>query len=185
MALACLAGAACGESGAPGVGSAALVAVLSAMPSELAPNLADAEMTLAVDVAGRDVRMGSLGGVPVVLAMTGIGTANAAAVSSAVLDAFPVTGVIVSGVAHLAAHRGRQRDRDLDHPPMEASSPPTVAGWRRRARSRSRAAWGFRAAARRRRERRARRSASTTIRRSSSAVWATPATRSAARLSPV
>ena len=100
VALACLAGAACGESGAPGVGSAALVAVLSAMPSELAPNLADAEMTLAVDVAGRDVRMGSLGGVPVVLAMTGIGTANAAAVSSAVLDAFPVTGVIVSGVAH-------------------------------------------------------------------------------------
>jgi len=90
----------CGRSEGRDPATEPLLAVLSAMPGELAPNLAGAELVESVALAGRDVRLGSLEGVPVVLAMTGIGTVNAASVASAVLDAFPVTGVVVSGVAH-------------------------------------------------------------------------------------
>lgn len=45
------------------------------------------------------LRIGVLGGVRVVLGMTGIGLINADATARAVLARFPVTGVVVSGVA--------------------------------------------------------------------------------------
>ncbi len=76
------------------------LAVLSAMPSELAPNLAEAEVTETVAVAGREIRVGSLAGIRVILGMTGIGMTNAATVARAVLERFPVRGVVVSGVAN-------------------------------------------------------------------------------------
>ncbi len=76
------------------------LAVLSAMPSELAPNLAAAEVTETVEVAGREIRVGTLAGARVVLGMTGIGVTNAATVTRAVLERFPVHGVVVSGVAN-------------------------------------------------------------------------------------
>lgn len=105
-ALACLALAACGSGKGAATAAAPLYAVLSAMPSELAPNLVDADLLGTVAIEGRDVRLGTLEDVPVVLAMTGIGTANAAAVSGAVLDELPVTGVVVSGVAHTSLRIG-------------------------------------------------------------------------------
>lgn len=74
------------------------VAVLSAFPAELAPLLEHATIDETVEIEGRPFRVGHLGGVPVVLGMTGIGLANATLRASAVLDRFDVAGVIVSGV---------------------------------------------------------------------------------------
>ncbi len=76
------------------------LAVLSAMPSELAPNLTHAEIAETVELADRQIRVGTLAGVPVVLGMTGIGMTNASTVTRAVLDRFPVQGVVVCGVAN-------------------------------------------------------------------------------------
>ncbi len=88
----------CGSSGG-GHGPAPFLAVLSAMPVELAPNLASADVTGTVTLEDRDFREGTLEGLHVVMGMTRIGLVNASTASNAVLDAFPVTGVIVSGVA--------------------------------------------------------------------------------------
>jgi len=52
-----------------------------------------------VTVGERVLRAGRLGGVRVVLAMTGIGFANAEATTRLVLDRFAVDAVVVSGVA--------------------------------------------------------------------------------------
>ncbi len=106
MVLVCLAAVSCGSDEGAGASGAPLYAVLSAMPSELAPNLLGAELVETVAIGAVDVRLGELGGAPVVLAMTGIGTANAAAVTGAILDELPVTGVVVSGVAHTSLRIG-------------------------------------------------------------------------------
>lgn len=96
--------AACGGDGDGGsageaCGSPPRVAVLSAFPAELAPLVAAAAVTETVDLGDRVVRLGTLGGVPVVLAMTGIGRANAEATTRLVLDRWPVGALVVSGVA--------------------------------------------------------------------------------------
>ena len=75
------------------------VAVLSAFPAELAAVLERATVTETVMVDGRVFRKGTLSGVPVVMAMTGIGLLNATATTQALLEHFRVDGVIVSGVA--------------------------------------------------------------------------------------
>jgi nucleoside phosphorylase len=75
------------------------IAVLSAFPAELASVLAQAEVEETQVVEGRIVRTGTIGGVPVVMAMTGIGLLNAAATTNIILDNFDVVGVVVSGVA--------------------------------------------------------------------------------------
>ncbi|MFN8643847.1 MAG: hypothetical protein U0802_20125 [Candidatus Binatia bacterium] len=83
-----------GEASAP-----ARIAVLSAFPAELAAVLAHVTVDETVDVGGRNVRVGTLAGRPVVVAMTGIGLVNAAATTRAILERFPIRGVVVSGVA--------------------------------------------------------------------------------------
>jgi len=75
------------------------VAVLSAFPAELAAVLAHASIVDSVEIEGRVFRIGVLGGVPVVIGMTGIGLANATAITHALLERFVVAGVVVSGVA--------------------------------------------------------------------------------------
>lgn len=75
------------------------VAILSAFPAELAAVLAHTTVEDTTDLDGRPVRHGHLAGVPVLVAMTGIGLVNAARTTAALLDAFPVRGVIVAGVA--------------------------------------------------------------------------------------
>jgi nucleoside phosphorylase len=87
--------AACGDDG----GAPARVAVLSAFPGELAAVLARTAVEETVAVEGRRVRLGRLGGTPVVVAMTGIGLVNAATTTRALLERFPLRGVVVSGVA--------------------------------------------------------------------------------------
>jgi nucleoside phosphorylase len=76
-----------------------LVAVLSAFPAELSAVLAKATVEETLVVEGDSFRLGTLGGVRVVLAMTGIGLVNATETTSLLLDRFAVTGVVVSGVA--------------------------------------------------------------------------------------
>lgn len=89
-----------GGSGASGSGSPPpRIAVLSAFPGELAAVLARMQVEQTVVVAGRTVRVGTLGGRPVVAAMTGIGLVNAATTTQAILEQFPIHGVVVSGVA--------------------------------------------------------------------------------------
>jgi nucleoside phosphorylase len=75
------------------------VAVLSAFPAELAAVLEHTTIDDTVEVNGRVFRVGRLGGVPVVVGMTGIGLVNAATTTHALLERFEVAGVVVSGVA--------------------------------------------------------------------------------------
>jgi nucleoside phosphorylase len=75
------------------------LAVLSAFPAELAPFLEHAEIEETVTIDGRPFRRGRLAGVPVVLGLTGIGMKPASTTTRAVLERFPVQGVVVSGVA--------------------------------------------------------------------------------------
>jgi nucleoside phosphorylase len=75
------------------------IAVLSAFPAELVPLLDQATVEETIEVNGKMIRLGELGGVRVALGMTGIGLVNAANTTSALLDRLDVTGVVVSGVA--------------------------------------------------------------------------------------
>jgi nucleoside phosphorylase len=74
-------------------------AVLSAFPAEIAPNLARATISETIIQDGHVFHVGVLQGVPVILALTGIGLVNAAATTDALLARFDVTGVVVSAVA--------------------------------------------------------------------------------------
>ncbi len=75
------------------------LAVLSAFPAELAPLLEQTTVDDTMEIEGHLFRVGQLGGVPVVLGLTGIGLVNAAATTHALLERFEVTGVVFSGVA--------------------------------------------------------------------------------------
>lgn len=76
-----------------------MVAVLSAFPAEGAAVVEQATVTETAEINGRTFRIGTLGGVSVIMGLTGIGLVNAAATTGALLDQFPVTGVVVSAVA--------------------------------------------------------------------------------------
>ena len=75
------------------------VLVLSAFPAELQPLLDRATIEETVQIEGRWFRIGTLGGTPVVIGMTGIGIANAAQAGQVALDHFDVIGAVFSGVA--------------------------------------------------------------------------------------
>jgi len=77
----------------------ARVAVLSAFPAELAPLVAGADITETVVIEGRSYYLGSLAGVRVVLALTGIGLVNATNTTQTVIDTFRPRGIVFSGVA--------------------------------------------------------------------------------------
>ncbi len=81
-------------------------AVLAALPAELAPLLARATVRETLVVGDRVLRVGTLGGAPVVLGLLGIGLVNAEATTRLVLDRFDVAAVIVSGVAGSSARIG-------------------------------------------------------------------------------
>jgi len=75
------------------------IAVLSAFPAELVPLLERASLEETTEVGDRVFRLARLGGIPVVLGLTGIGMVNAERTTRLVLDRFDVTGIVVSGVA--------------------------------------------------------------------------------------
>ena len=74
-------------------------AVLSAFPAETAPLLDQASIDGTMMINGRDLRIGTLAGVHVVIGLTGIGLVNATTTTRALLDQFAVTGIVFSGVA--------------------------------------------------------------------------------------
>jgi len=108
-----------------------MIAVLGAFPSELAAVLEQATVDETMVVEGRILRTGHIGRVPVVMGMTGIGLLNAAAMTRIVLDNFPVTGVVVSGVAG-----SPHRIADVTVPEVwsepDGESYPAERGWVRR-----------------------------------------------------
>jgi nucleoside phosphorylase len=98
-----------GSAGAAAGGSAsscrARTLVLSAMPVELGPLLAQEKVTATVTAAGRDYFVGRLRGHDVVLTLTGIGPVNARRSTVAALKLFrcgrrtAINAVVFSGVA--------------------------------------------------------------------------------------
>lgn len=89
----------CGDDSGSDDGASRRVAVLSAFPAELAPLAEQISVDETMEVNGHLFRVGTLGGVPVVLGLTGIGLINAAATTHALLEQFDVRGVVVSAVA--------------------------------------------------------------------------------------
>lgn len=85
--------------GAARCGPSPELAVLAAFPAELAPLVTVASVRETTTIGDRVWRVGTLGGVPVVLGLLGIGLRNAEATTDLVLDRFPVRAVVVSGVA--------------------------------------------------------------------------------------
>src|SRR5205823_5558541 len=71
-------------------GTPQMLAVLSAFPAEGAAVVEQATVTDTAEINGRTFRIGTLGGVPVIMGLTGIGLVNAATTTGALLDQFPV-----------------------------------------------------------------------------------------------
>ena len=92
---------ACGGGGGGEVtsGQPPRFAVLSAFPAEGQPIFDQEVVQSTVEINGQTFRIGTLGGVQVITGLTGIGLANAAATTGALLDQFDVTGIVVSAVA--------------------------------------------------------------------------------------
>ena len=81
-----------------------MLAVFSAFPAELESVLTHATVHETLVVGDRVLRVGTMGGVPVVLGLLGIGLGNAGATTRLVLDRFDVAAVVVSGVAGSAPY---------------------------------------------------------------------------------
>lgn len=123
--------AACSSSDDCSTGAAPLaapIAVLGAMPSELAPLVARAQVDEVQVVDGKAFHVGTLGGVRVVLAMTGIGMLNSTATTRAVLEHFAVRGVVFSGVAG-SPHRIADVTVPLTWSEPGGASYPADEGW--------------------------------------------------------
>jgi nucleoside phosphorylase len=80
-------------------GARPMIAVLSAFPAELAPLVERATVRETLRLGDRVLRVGTLGDVPVVLGLLGIGLVNATNTTRLVLDRFDVAALVVSGVA--------------------------------------------------------------------------------------
>jgi adenosylhomocysteine nucleosidase len=111
------------------------IAILAAMPEELAPLRAMTKETERLQIERCEVVVGRLEGREVILACTGDGAANAARGAAAVLDRFPVDAVVIVGVAgglSPALETGRLLAASAvmeDGMPL----PPPDAAWRERA----------------------------------------------------
>ena len=85
-------------------GSPPMLAIVSAFPAELEAVLTHATVHQTLVIGDRVLRVGTLGDVPVVFALLGIGLENAGTTTDLVLDHFDVAGVVLSGVAGSATH---------------------------------------------------------------------------------
>ena len=101
VALSLAATSGCGDGGRS---SAPLYGVVAAMPSEEGAVLEYATIDEVREIEGRWFRIGRVGPTRVVVAMTGVGIANARATARTLLSSFDLAGVVVSGVA--AGRRG-------------------------------------------------------------------------------
>ena len=75
------------------------VAVVSAFPAELAPIAAATEIETTIQIAGRSYYVGRLGGVSVLLGLTGIGLVNATTRAHYLLAHGQIAGLVMSGTA--------------------------------------------------------------------------------------
>ncbi len=82
------------------------VAVVSAFPAELAPIVAATEIETTVEIAGRSFYVGRLGGVSVLLGLTGIGLVNATDRTHDLLAHGQIAGLVMSGTAGTRHHIG-------------------------------------------------------------------------------
>ena len=82
------------------------VAVVSTFPAELAPIAAATEIETTIQIAGRDFYVGRLGGVSVLLGLTGIGLVNATNRAHDLLAHGQIAGLIMSGTAGTSHHIG-------------------------------------------------------------------------------
>src|SRR5262249_17571685 len=73
-------------------------------PAELESVLAHATVHETLVIGDRVLRIGTLGDVPAVFGLLGIGLVNAGTTIDLVLDHFDVAGVVLSGVAGSATH---------------------------------------------------------------------------------
>jgi nucleoside phosphorylase len=80
-------------------GTPPMIAILSAFPAELEPLIERATVRETLRIGDRVLRVGTLGKVPVVLGLLGIGLVNATNTSRLVLDRFDLAALVVSGVA--------------------------------------------------------------------------------------
>ncbi len=99
LALAGLPGCSSDSDSSQSCGAPQTIGVVGAMPSELAPLLERATVDETIVHEGRLFHRGTLGGMPVVLAMTGIGLVNATETTRLLLDRFELDGLVFSGVA--------------------------------------------------------------------------------------
>ena len=86
--------------------SAPYLAVISAYPAELAPIAAATEIETTVQIDSRPFYVGRLGGVRVMLGLTGIGVLNAATVAESLLARRDIAGLVMSGTAGTKHHIG-------------------------------------------------------------------------------
>jgi nucleoside phosphorylase len=82
------------------------LAVISAYPAELAPIVAATDVQTTVEIDSRPYYVGRLGGVDVLLGLTGIGILNATNAATSLLARRDVAGVIMSGTAGTKHHIG-------------------------------------------------------------------------------
>lgn len=109
------------------------IAVVSAMPVELAAVLAHTDVTETRTIDGHIYRLGTIGGRSVVLTMTGIGLVNAKNVTTALLDHFEVDGIVFSGVAGSRYNIADVTVPDTWTLTMDGSTYPVDAAWLARA----------------------------------------------------
>src|SRR5262249_49381476 len=81
-----------------------MLAIVSAFPAELEAVLSHATVHETLVIGDRVLRVGTIGDVPAVFALLGIGLVNAGTTADLVLDHFDVAGVVLSGVAGSATH---------------------------------------------------------------------------------
>lgn len=77
--------------------AAPYLAVISAYPAELAPLVAASTIERSVEIGGRPFYVGRLGGVNVLLGLTGIGLVNATDTTRSLLGRPDVAGLVMSG----------------------------------------------------------------------------------------
>ena len=89
----------CAVASAPCVRSPSRVAILSAFPGEQRMLRSQAVVTEQVEVGGKTMLVGQLGGQEVVMSLTGIGLQNATNTTTALLDHFDISAVLFTGVS--------------------------------------------------------------------------------------
>ncbi len=75
------------------------IAVMAAFDRELEVILANATITERRVVNGRTHHLGTLGGQPVVILLSGVSIVNAAMTTQALLDRYPISQIVFSGIA--------------------------------------------------------------------------------------